>query len=829
LVLQFRSSGVVNFALGAIAMFIAYVYVQLRSAGRLVFPWVILPHSVTLDAGGFATVPAMAISLAYAAIFGLLLYLIIFRPLLAAEALAKVCAAVGLMIALQGIAVLNFGTNTVTTPPILPTATVTVAGIPVPSDRFYLTGIAIVLACGLGALYRFTRFGIATRAGAENQRAAALLAISPNRIAAQNWIIATVLAGLAGILLVPIVNLDPGSYTLLIVPALGAALAARFRSFGVAVAVGLVIGMLQSELLYLQTIWTWLPQSNIQEAVPFILVIVAMAVFGRGFVARGEPRPNRSSALGRPTRPLRVALLALAVGVLALELLHGYLRAGMITSLVSLPVCLSLVVLTGYCGQISMAQVTFAGIGGFTLSHVSQGLGIPFPWSLLLAALIVVPVGLFVGLPAVRVRGINLAVITLAMAVVADALVFQSNWFAGGIFGRSVPAPHLFGLNLGIAGSSPAAYPRATFGVFVLVVDVLLCLLVAWLRMSSPGRKLIAVRSNERAASAAGINVARTKLAAFSLSAFIAAIGGGLLAYQQGVIAAGGFGVFLSLTFLAIAYVGGIGRISGAIAAAVLLAPASLGAAVLDKIVNYDHYQVVVAGVLLMISVITLPNGLASTWGGVFRLAPMRWYMDAPTPDFRRAVSSLEAWWHAAVGSVPTRRRTALAGLVTATAVVAVAAVVVGVRQGASASHAPTVGAAAQLVDRPATQPAPDGKTAELLDVSYAGITYPNYASSFGATPTGERVDAIAGREARTVFYRLPDGSRLSYTIFSGDPVPLPEATEEVRFGGVALHAFSTVSGLQVVTVVRSGRTCVLAGRIARSTILRLAERPLVV
>jgi ABC-type branched-subunit amino acid transport system permease subunit len=645
LVLQYRSGGLVNFALGAIAMFIGYVYVHLRSAGQLVFPWVLVGHSLTLHSGGFATLPAMAVALVYAAILGLLLHVIIFRPLLQAEPLAKVGAAVGLTLALQGIAVLNFGTDTVTTPPILPSSTVTVAGIAVPVDRFYLAGIAIVLAFALGALYRFTRFGLATRAGAENPRAAALLAISPNRVAAQNWILASVLAGLAGILLVPIVSLNPASYTLLIVPALGAALLARFRSFGIAAATGLAIGMLQSELLYLQTIWSWLPKTDIQQAVPFLLVIVAMVVFGRGLVSRGEPRPARSSALGRPTRPLRVSVVALAVGVVAVELLDSYLRVGLMRSLAVLPICLSLVVLTGYCGQISMAQMTFAGIGGFTLSHLALDLGIPFPWSLLLAALVVVPAGLLFGLPAVRIRGINLAVITLAMAVVADALLFTIDSFAGGVFGRSVPAPHLFGLNLGIAGSSPAAYPRATFGIFLLVVDVLLGLLVAWVRLSSLGRRLVAVRSNERAASAAGINVARAKLTAFALSAFIAALGGGLLAYQQGVIAAGGFTVFLSLTFLAIAYVGGVGRISGAVVAALLLAPASLGAALLDKIVTYDRYQIVVAGVLLMISVVTLPNGLASTWSPVFRLAPFRWFMDAPAPDFSRVVARLSGWF----------------------------------------------------------------------------------------------------------------------------------------------------------------------------------------
>jgi ABC-type branched-subunit amino acid transport system permease subunit len=578
-----------------------------------------------------ATVAAIAIALACAAGFGLLLYMLVFRPLLRSEPLAKAGAAVGLMIALQGIAVLNFGTTTVTSPPILPSASATVAGIPVPSDRFYLAGLAVVLASLLSALYRFTRFGVATRASAEDPRAAALVGISPGRVAAQNWMIATVLAGLAGILLVPIVNLDNGSYTLMVVAALGAVLLARLRSFAVVVAAALVIGMLQSELLYLQTIWTWLPQDGIQEGVPFVLIVVAMVALGRRPPSRGELAAVRSSSLGRPARPLRSAMLALAAGCAGLLLLQGYLRAGMITSLVALPVCLSLVVLTGYCGQISMAQMAFAGIGGFTLSHLSLGLGIPFPFSLLLSALIAVPVGWLVGLPAARIRGINLAVITLALAVVADALLFANQSYAGGIYGRSVSGPHLLGIDLGIFGDHPGEYPRVAFGVLVLAIDVLLGLLVAGVRLSALGRRLIAVRSNERAASAAGINVARAKLTAFGLSAFIAALGGGLLAYQQHVIAAGEFGVFVSLTFLAIAYVGGVGRISGAVIAALLMAPASLGAGLIDKVVSFDRYQLVVAGLLLVVSVIQLPDGLAGKLEPLRDLRAVRWWLGAPT------------------------------------------------------------------------------------------------------------------------------------------------------------------------------------------------------
>jgi len=168
-----------------------------------------------------------------------------------------------------------------------------------------------------------------------------------------------------------------------------------------------------------------------------------------------------------------------------------------------------------------------------------------------------VPVGLLIGLPALRVRGVNLAVITLAAAAAIDALVFNPSWFSGGLGGRTVPPPTIFGLNLGVAAGN--SYPRVVFGVFLLVVVTLVGLSVARMRGSATGRMLIAVRSNERAAAAAGIRVAPAKLFAFALSAFIAGLGGGLLGYLQGTVSAPTFATFTSLSLLAIAYVAGIG------------------------------------------------------------------------------------------------------------------------------------------------------------------------------------------------------------------------------------------------------------------------------
>src|SRR4051812_15787909 len=267
LVLKHRSAGVVDFGHGAVAMFIAYVYLGLRADGSLQFPWVILPHELDLGSP-FATAPAILVSLAYAAVLGLALYWVIYRPLREATALTRVCASVGTMLALQAIAVLNYGTTAKSTPTILPSEPLQIAGITVPSDRLWFAGIVVAIAAALAAVYRFTRFGLATRASAENEQGAALVGLSANRIGAGNWILATILAGVAGILIAPVSTVDPTSYTLFIVPALGVALVARFTSFGVAAAAGLVLGMLQSEITKLLVVWDWLPDQGLPQVLP---------------------------------------------------------------------------------------------------------------------------------------------------------------------------------------------------------------------------------------------------------------------------------------------------------------------------------------------------------------------------------------------------------------------------------------------------------------------------------------------------------------------------------------------------------------------------------
>jgi ABC-type branched-subunit amino acid transport system permease subunit len=635
LVLKYRSAGVVDFAHGAVAMFIAYVFVNLRSFGELELPVVLIPHQISLNGGaGISTTPAIVISLVYAAVLGLVLYVIVYRPLRGASPLTRVCASVGVMLGLQAIAVLNYSTEPVATNPIFPSSPLSIAHITFPEDRLFFTGVVVVISVALALVYHFTRFGLATRAGAENDRGAALTGISANMIAGQNWVIATVLAGAAGILIAPVASLDPTSYTLFVVPALAAALVARFSSFWVTAVAGLLIGCAQSEIAKLITVFTWLPQQGLIDALPFVVIIVVMAFRSRSVLARGGDAAERNPSVGRPRTPLRTAGVCFVLGFILLVVLNSVLRFAFISSLTVTCIALSVVVLTGYVGQVSLAQMSLAGIGGFMLGHISADWGIGFPWSLILAGLCAVPVGLIIGLPALRLRGVNLAVVTLGFAAAMDAVLFTDLSFTGGTAGLTIPAPRLPGLNLGITQGK--SYPTLIFGVLVLLVVILLGLLVARLRRGPAGRMLLAIRSNERAAGSVGINVAQGKLMAFALAAFIAGVGGALTGYMQGELTADSFAAFTSIGLLAIVFVAGAGRIAGAVVAGIMFSAAGLFVTFLNIHLNVGKYQAIVAGIALVLTAVQNPDGITSTSTGKGPAVALARLRDRATGEYRR-------------------------------------------------------------------------------------------------------------------------------------------------------------------------------------------------
>ncbi|MFD4369471.1 ATP-binding cassette domain-containing protein [Rhodococcus sp. NPDC058521] len=607
LVMTYRSSGVVNFATGAVALYVAYTYAYLRD-GELLIPIPGLPKTVDLG-GPLGLVPAMGISLAIAAGMGILMYFSVFKLLRTAPATAKAVASVALMLAVQALLAARVGTTPVSVDAILPNDVITIGSLRVPSDRLWFAAIVVALTVLLILAFRLTRFGLATRAAAESEKGAIVTGLSPERIAYANWALSTAIAGLAGILIAPIVPLIPISYTLFIVPALAAALVGNFNAIGPAVAAGLGIGVLQSEMTHLQSTVSWMPQAGMAELIPLVLILIFLVFRGKPLPSRGAIIQNTLGSAPRPKRILAPTLIGVGIALGFLLLTDGSYRGAIIVSFTLAIIALSQVVVTGFAGQISLAQLTLAGVGAFMLSRLTTDWGVPFPIAPLLAALCATVVGVVVGLPALRIRGLPVAVVTLSLAVFLETFWFRNNNLNGGIDGAKVEVPSLLGVDLGIGSGN--SYPRISFGILCLLVLVIVGLAVAALRTSRLGASMLAVRANERSAAASGIDVSRTKLIAFAIGAFIAGLGGSLMAYAQTLAVPESFSAIGGIAMFAVVYLAGITCVSGGILAGAMGAGGILFI-LLDRVAHVGDYYAVFTGLLLVVTIIANPEGIVS-------------------------------------------------------------------------------------------------------------------------------------------------------------------------------------------------------------------------
>ncbi len=280
LVLIHRSTGVVHFGYGAVATYVAYVYASLRDTGAYPIPplpnplslieaglgWVgihvampDIPTSLQFTTGDSGPVIAVLLALTTAVILGLLSHFLVFRPLRYAPDLAKIVASVGVMLVLVAAVVLRFGSGSLRVPDLLPDGVVEVAGARIPQDRFWLLLVVAVLSLGLWATFKFSRFGIATRAAAEDEKLGGPQGRVSRSAGGHELGLASLMAGFVGILVAQISGLSPMRLTLLVIPALGAALMAGFSSFIVAATTGVAIGMTESVLILAQQRVDWLP------------------------------------------------------------------------------------------------------------------------------------------------------------------------------------------------------------------------------------------------------------------------------------------------------------------------------------------------------------------------------------------------------------------------------------------------------------------------------------------------------------------------------------------------------------------------------------------
>jgi len=582
LIVIYRGSGVLNFALGAMGMVGVYLQWELHNE-----------H-------GWAFIPSAIVGVAFSALVGALTYVLIMKPLRKVSPLVRVIATLGVLTTLQAIAVLRYGTTPKFVPSELPTKVLTIhKSITISEDRLILLAIAVGLTFALWLFYKRSRFGVATTAVAENERVASSLGWSPDRVATVNWALGSAIGGFAAILIAPIVTLQVTVMTSLILAATAAALVAAFRSFPLALFAGLAIGIGQTVLT------RYVHQQGFGESVPFLVIIIMLVFRGQAIPLRDHFLQRLPSVGSGRIRPRVLIPGVIFAGVIVSLLNPAWIDSVNVTIAYAV-ILLSIVVVTGYAGQLSLAQFAIAGFGAWIAGRLVATTDVTFLPAMLIALVATIPVGVLFALPAVRTRGINLAIVTLGLGVAIELMIFRNPSYTGNFQGTRVGEASLFGFNINAIGH-PARY--AFFSLFVFLVCALI---LANVRRGASGRKLIAVRTNERAAAALGIGVPWAKLYAFGLSAGIAALGGVLLAFRLETIDYSTFTSFTSILLVGLALIGGLGYLFGAMLGATLAAGA-FGQQILDEVFGQSvgKYIGLISGISILALVLLNPDGIA--------------------------------------------------------------------------------------------------------------------------------------------------------------------------------------------------------------------------
>jgi branched-chain amino acid transport system permease protein len=621
IVLTYRGSGVINLAIGGYAMLAGYAFWAFNTdqLGFTVSKW-----------------PALVLALVFVMAVAALAEIIIFQPLRNSPPLAKLVASLGLLLTMQASMLLAFGTLPQAEPQVLTQKTVAMLGAVVPTNRFIIAGIVIVATVILAAAYRWTSFGLATRAASENEVSGMLRGLSPRRLALANAVIAALLAGVVGIVAAAITELDSSTLPLQVIPALAAAMLAGLSSLGLACLAGFGIGVLYGLVTYASG-QSWFPQSSgvaipgVTDVIVFLLVVLAMFVRGARLPGRGQLIERGLPEVPKPKHLMGIAAPLSLVAAIALVVLPFDFRQAEVNSIIGVVMALSLVVITGFVGQISVLQLSLAGVAGFVISRLAHDLGVPFPVAPLAGVVGAVLLGMLMAASALRVRGVSLVIVTLAAAQAISNFYFANPSFGAGTSGSPVPEPHIFGLDVGTQSAFRGLdgnIPSPVFGWFALATTVGLCLMVGYMRRGGFGRRMLAVRSNERASAAAGINPRNVKLIAFGVSALIAGTAGSLYAYNFGAVSPDQFDVFTALSLIAFAYAGGITMISGAVFAG-LISTQALFPYALDKWFGLSgNWFLLFGGVILIVTLLQNPEGVM---GAIYKKRHRKQPVVAPT------------------------------------------------------------------------------------------------------------------------------------------------------------------------------------------------------
>ena len=540
LVVTYTTSGVFNMAHGAVGMVGAFAY------------W-----DLTISHGMPRLVALPLVVLVLAPIFGALVERFLVRRLASAPLEVSLTVTIGLLLALIGTTNLLWPpTDVHRLRPFLLGKQVTVLGVVLTAHQLIIVGTALAVSLGLWAFLHLARAGVTMRAVVDDRELAALTGASPARVGALGWGLGSALAALAGILLASQVQLDALTLTLLVVNGYAAAVVGRLSSLPLVFVGGLLLGLAQSMAVGYVTL-DWL--SQLQPIIPMVFLFVALLLLPQTRLRTGRPTVLAAPRVAGARESLVVGAAFVALAVVVAVVLPAAKVSSMTHGVAVGMIMLSLVPLTGYGGQVSLCQLTFAGVGAVTMSRADGGSGSVL--ALVLSVLVPAAMGALVALPVLRLRGLYLALATLAFAYAMDTAFFTNADVMSISYSRRVPRP-----DLGIDLSNDRTYLVAVCVLFAVVGCGVLAL-----RRSTLGRRLVAMGDSPTGTATIGVGLTTTKLSVFALSAGIAGLGGALLGGQQHAVGNTDFGLILGLTMLLMAVIWGVRTVSGVLVAGILL------------------------------------------------------------------------------------------------------------------------------------------------------------------------------------------------------------------------------------------------------------------
>jgi ABC-type branched-subunit amino acid transport system ATPase component/branched-subunit amino acid ABC-type transport system permease component len=664
IVMIYRASRVLNLAHGAMMMVPPFVLYSLVNSAHI--PLLI------------AIVPAIASG----ALLGIVVERIFIRTLRDESPTAQTVGTVAALALLIALSARVWGTTSLPVVGVFPEGRVNVALSSIRYGEIALFVVMLAVTGGLIYLFQHTDLGLMMRGSAENRRAAALMGVNPERATLLAWALGGTLAALTGILLASITNLNVYDLSRQALPGFVAALLGGMGSMTAAVGGAAVVGITQGLVPAIG------PLGAIKGAPQlflFVVAVIAMTSRGRrivgsdiresaGFGARGASS-REASALKSEARPLRerplfvVAVLFAAVfpwlpGV-PYSVLGNANRAAQFAL-----VAVALVILTGWVGQISLGHAAFVGIGAYATGWLAGGFGIPFPLNIPFAALAAAVVASILGVVAVRVRGLFLAVATMIFSWMADAFLFRQDWV--------ISHAQIANRPIGDQGAFPF-FDFADRRVFYMISWALLglaILVAANLKQSKTGRAFFAVRGSEMAAASLGIDVVRYKVIAFALSGLLAGVAGNLAMSNSRTVVPEQFLFNVSFFVLSVAVVGGLRSLGGAVAAGLLFASLT---ELFFRVAALGGYLDLVSAGLLVAVLLLYPEGLAAVPDSVARALPalrriadrgrgvserLSGVLERSRPRrASRALSAPSRALRAAVGSIPVVGRAATASL----------------------------------------------------------------------------------------------------------------------------------------------------------------------